>query len=55
MSESPFTYWLAQIMGYGFFFGMFVMGTAFIEEVVGVVTPYEPVILRTLEADNRSH
>lgn len=55
MNESPFTFWLAQILGYSFFFGMCVMGVAAIEQVIGVVTPYEPVILRTLEADNRSH
>ena len=54
MSGDPFTFWLAQLMGYSFFFGMCVMGVACVEEVVGVVTPYEPVILRSLASQNRT-
>jgi hypothetical protein len=54
MNDSPFTFWLGHLIGYSFFFGMFVMGAAFVEEFVGVVTPYEPVILRSLASQNRT-
>lgn len=54
MKEHP-TFYLGHIIACGFFFGMCVLCVAGVEEVIGVVTPYEPVILRTLEADNRSH
>ena len=55
MSKDPFTYILAHLLGIGFMLGVITLCVAGIEWVVGVVTPYEPVILKTLETDRVTH
>lgn len=53
MGNSPFTFILAHILGVFYLVTFVVMGLAMTEQVMSLVTPYEPVILEVLQGDNR--